>query len=263
MRSSIMENARQDRPLGRYLRTLLAVLVVLAFWTIMHFAIRSAIIPSPWLTAAAFIRNLPILALHLGASLGRIAAAIAVATLLGSAIGLWIGLSRMADELVSPLVYLLYPLPKIAFLPILMLLFGLGNLPKVLLIVMIIIFQYILATRDGVREIPRELFYSVRSLGLSQADFYRHLILPAVLPRIITSLRLSFGVSVSVLFFGESFATDHGIGYYIMNNWLLADYVGMFAGILALSLLGIIIFKLIDMLEKRLCRWVLVSRPHA
>ncbi len=257
-----MSGRNDERAHGGY-QTLLAILAILAFWTILHFALRSAIIPSPWQTGAAFLRILPILSRHLLASLGRIAAAIAAAGSAGSAIGLWTGLSRRADALVSPIVYLLYPVPKIAFLPVLMLLFGLGNLPKVLLIVFIIVFQFVIATRDGVREIPRELYYSVRSLGLGQAGLYRHLILPAVLPRIITSLRITFGVSVSVLFFGESFATENGIGYFIMNAWLLADYVEMFAGILALSLLGLFIFQLIDLLERRFCRWALVSRPAA
>ena len=260
---SRVKSQSRTQPKSRWqsrLRTLQAAVIILAFWTVMHFSVRSAIIPSPWLTAITLVRILPDLGLHLLASLGRITAAIALSAILGSAIGLWTGISRRADELASPLVYLLYPLPKIAFLPILMLLFGLGNLPKILLIVIIIIFQFILAARDGVREIPRELIYSVRSLGLNRAGLYRHLFLPAVLPRVITSLRISFGVSVSVLFFGESFATTYGIGYFIMNSWLMVDYVAMFAGILALSLTGLVVFMLIDLLEGSLCRWVRIGR---
>ena len=113
---------------------------------------------------------------------------------------------------------------------------------------------------DGVREIPAGLFHSVGSLGLSRIDLYRHLILPAVLPRIITAIRISIGVSISVLFFGESFATTYGIGYFIMNSWLMVNYVAMFSGILALSLLGLALFALVDLLEKRTCRWISIGK---
>jgi NitT/TauT family transport system permease protein len=128
------------------------------------------------------------------------------------------------------------------------------------LIVIIIIFQIIVAARDGVKEIPKELFYSVMSLGLNRMQVYRHLVLPSVLPKIITALRISVGVSISVLFFGENFATTYGIGYFIMNSWMMVNYVEMFSGILALSIMGYLIFKFIDMLEDRFCRWIKIGK---
>lgn len=238
-------------------KTLYAFLTVLLFWYLLHFAMGPSTIPSPYKTIVNFIEIFPgTLSLHLLVSLGRISAAIIISLIFGSIIGLWTGMSKKADAFVSPVVYILYPLPKIAFLPILMILLGLGNAPKIMLIVIIIIFQIIIAARDGVQEIPKELFYSVLSLGLSRAELYRHLILPAILPKIITALRISVGVSISILFFGENFATTYGIGYFIMNSWLMVNYVEMFSGILALSILGLILFKLIDLLENRLCAWV-------
>lgn len=244
-------------------KTLYAGLTVLLFWTALHLTIRSAIIPSPWLTLQVTIDILPTLMRHLAVSLGRVLSAVMIAVFLGGAIGLWIGLSNRADQWITPVVYLLYPLPKIAFLPILMILFGLGNAPKIILIVMIIIFQIILAARDGVREISRELIVSVQSLGLGRLDLYRHLVLPAVLPKVITAARISIGVSISVLFFGESFATTYGIGYFIMNSWLMVNYVEMFGGILILSLAGLVLFKLIDLFESHFCRWIRIGKEEA
>ena len=122
----------------------------------------------------------------------------------------------------------------------------------------IIIFPILLAARDGVREIPRELFISVKSLGLNRLQTTRELVLPAVLPKLISALRISIGISISVLFFAENFATTYGLGYFIMNSWAMVDYKEMFAGILALSLLGILIFKLIDRLEKKVCPWIFI-----
>ena len=249
-----------DRPVSR---TLYAVACVLLLWLGLHVALGARLIPSPGQTLIRFFTHFPdVLSRHLLASLIRILAALSASLLAGGAIGLWIGLNRRADQLVTPVVYLLYPLPKIAFLPILMVLFGLGDAPKVFLIFLVVVFQIVIAARDGVREIPQPLFHSVLSLDLSRKDLYRHLVLPAVLPRIMTALRISIGISISVLFFAESFATTYGIGYFIMNSWLLVNYVDMFSGILGLSLLGLGLFSLLDLAERRLCRWTRAGKPE-
>lgn len=231
--------------------------VVLILWYIMHISIKSNIIPGPYETIVTFARLLQgDLLLHVMASLFRITSAVLVSMLIGLPLGLWTGLSKQADAILSPVLYILYPIPKIAFLPVFMLLFGLGDSSKIILIVTIIIFQIMLAARDGVKEIPGELYYSVRSLGLNRLQIYKDLVVPAVLPKIISALRISIGVSIAALFFGENFATTYGIGYFIMNCWIMVDYVQMFAGILALSLMGMLIFKVIDLLERQLCPWI-------
>lgn len=125
-----------------------------------------------------------------------------------------------------------------------------------ILIITIIFFQILLAARDGTKEITKELLDSARSLKLNQRQIYSNVILPAVLPKMISALRISIGISLSTLFFAENYATHYGIGYFIMNSWIMVDYVAMFAGIMAISILGIGIFKLIDLLERKLCPWL-------
>jgi NitT/TauT family transport system permease protein len=246
-----------------YSKTLYGSLIVILFWYMLHLALNSPAIPSPYNTFLNFIKILPELSIHLLVSMGRISSAVIISLVCGSFIGLWIGINEKADGIISPIVYILYPLPKIAFLPVLMLIFGLGNTPKIMLIIIIIIFQFIIAAKDGVREIPKELFYSVISLGLNREQIYIHLIIPAVLPKIITALRISVGVSISVLFFGENFATTYGIGYFIMNSYIMANYVDMFSGILSLSITGLLIFKFIDLLENKFCIWVKIANKKA
>ncbi len=242
-------------------KTLYGACIVLAFWWFLHLVIKSNIIPGPYETFAMFIKLLsgPLL-LHVAASLFRIIAAVLLAMGIGIPLGLWMGLNNKADKLISPIAYILYPIPKIAFLPLFMLIFGLGDSSKIILIITIIIFQIILAVRDGVKEIPHELSLSVKSLGLSRWQTYINLVVPAVLPKIISALRVSIGVSIATLFFGENFATTFGVGYFIMNCWVMADYVQMFAGILALSIMGILIFRAIDVLEKKLCPWLFILK---
>ncbi|WP_338470621.1 ABC transporter permease [Niallia sp. XMNu-256] len=245
----------------RQLRTLYGLLVVLLFWYVLHLLIETSAIPSPFATIGNFIEIFPgELSIHLLVSFLRILVAIVISLIAGTIIGLWIGMSKKADELLSPIVYILYPLPKIAFLPILMILFGLGNTPKIVLIITIVIFQIIVAVRDGVQEIPKELFYSVKSLGVNKLEMYRHLIMPSVLPKIITAIRISVGVSISVLFYGENFATTYGIGYFIMDSWIKVNYVEMFSGILALSIMGFVIFKVIDFIEFKVCGWIRIGK---
>lgn len=238
-------------------RSLYGTLMIFAAWYLLHILLQSAVIPNPVDTVINFIKILPgTLLLHVLASLGRIVVAVLFSLLIGLPLGLWTGMSDRADRLLTPIVYILYPIPKIAFLPVLMILFGLGNTPKIVLIAIIVIFQIIVTTRDGVKELGKEYFYSAKSLGMNRRQLYEHLIIPAVMPKIITALRLTVGTSIAVLFFSENFAARYGIGYFIMNSWVVVNYVEMFSGILALSMMGLLLFKVIDGVENRLCAWM-------
>lgn len=239
-------------------KTIFGSLIVLVLWYLLHVFINSSIIPGPYETIITFGKLMMAgdLSLHIIVSIFRITAAIIISLAVGVPFGLWLGLSTRADALLSPVTYILYPIPKVAFLPLFMMLFGLGNSSKIILIISIIVFQIILTVRDGVKEIPMELHYSVKTLGLNRLQIYRNLVIPAVMPKIISALRVSIGVSIATLFFSENFATTFGIGYFIMNCWVMVDYIQMFAGILAMSIMGIFIFKAIDLMERKLCPWM-------
>ena len=242
-------------------KTLQGLLMILIFWYLVHIVIKSKVVPDPYETFMIFIKLLKgDLALHIGISIVRVITAVAIAMVIAVPLGLWIGSSKKVDSIISPVVYILYTIPKVAFLPVFMLLFGLGDSSKVILLISIIIFQILLATRDGVKEIPVQLHYSIKSLGLNKWGMYRHLIMPAVLPKIISALRISIGVGISVLFFSENFATSYGIGYFIMDKWAILRYKEMFAGIIGISLMGFLIFKGIDLAERKLCPWLFIEK---
>ena len=233
-----------------------ALFLIIAVWYLLYFTIDSAIISSPSAVIKVFLVNfsgeiLP----HLLMSFYRITAAVLISLILGVSLGLLTGMHPEIDKFLAPLIYLLYPIPKIAFLPVFMLLFGLRDLSKIILLIVIVIFQIIVTTRDGVRGIDSKYFASARSLGMDRLDIYQHLVLPAVLPGILTALRITIGTSIAVLFFAENFAVKYGIGYYIMNSWSMVNYAKMYSGIIAVSLLGYFLFKGIDLLEQRFCSW--------
>jgi NitT/TauT family transport system permease protein len=241
-------------------KTLLGSLIVLLMWQVLHILINSRVVPAPTETIVMFFKLLRgDLLIHVGVSFYRIMVSVAISLLIGVPLGLWISLNKIADAVLSPAVYILYPIPKIAFLPVFMILLGLGDGSKLVLIITIIVFPILLAARDGVKEISSQLFESVKSLGLSKTQIFTNLVIPAVLPKIISALRISIGISISALFFSENFATTYGLGYFIMNTWTVVRYVEMFAGILALSLMGLIIFKLIDFMERKLCPWIFIN----
>lgn len=242
-------------------KTLYGGIILISFWYIAHIIINSSTVPGPFETFTAFIRLIgEDMLIHIGASMLRIFAAVAISIIIGVPLGLWIGFSLKADAILSPILYLLYPIPKVAFLPVFFLLFGLGNTSKIILIITIIILQIIIATRDGIKEIPMELIYSVKSLGLKTFGMYKHLILPAALSKIISSLRISVGISISVLFFTENYGTFYGIGYFIMYQWSILRYAELFAGIIGFSLMGFFMFRVIDLVEKKLCPWIFIQK---
>lgn len=235
---------------------LAAAVVFLAVWQGTALLVELPIIPAPLCVlenlSDIFIEHI---AVHGMYSLWRIIAGLCLAIFIGVPLGLCMGYFSGCDRLLAPLVYLTYPIPKIALLPILMLLCGLGELSKIVMIFLIIVFQVIVAVRDGVRSIPRETYYPLYSLGASFSDILVHILLPASMPKFLTAVRVAMATSISVLFFTETFGTKYGMGYFIMDAWLRINYLEMYSGIIVLSFIGMLLFGFIDLLESRLCHW--------
>ncbi|WP_425474354.1 ABC transporter permease [Sporomusa termitida] len=225
-------------------------------WQVVSLAVQLPIIPSPGKVvgnlAAIFMSHIAIHGLY---SLWRILAGVFLAVLVGIPLGLCMGYFPGWDRLLSPIVYLTYPIPKIALLPVVMLLFGLGELAKILMIFLIIVFQVIIAVRDGVKGIPKETYYPLYSLGAGFMDVFREILIPASMPKFLTSLRVAMATAVSVLFFTETFGTQYGMGFFIMDAWLRVNYLEMYSGIVVLSSIGLVLFGTIDYLERKKCSW--------
>jgi len=245
-----------ERRLG-WRATALAVLVLLVGWHLAALLVDKAVLPTPAAALRAFASGLlqGELGRHLWASAGRVLASLLWATALAVPLGLLLGRSSRADRLLAPLIYIIYPVPKIVFLPVVLVLFGLGNLSKVFLIGLIIFFQILVTTRDAARAVAPALVASVRSLGAGEAQVYRHVVFPAALPKILTSLRIGLGTAIAVLFITETVATTSGVGYFLMDAWTRVRYDDLFAGVLAMGLMGFGFYIVLDALERWLCPW--------
>jgi NitT/TauT family transport system permease protein len=236
----------------------LAVLALLALWQVASMLLGQPILPSPLVVSQAFIDELlhGDLLKHTLASLWRVMASTALSIALAVPAGLVLGQSKRLNSLFSPVIYLLYPIPKVVFVPIVLLFFGIGNLPKIIIIFLILFFQILVLVRDQAAGIRSELIQSERSLGAGRRALFRFVYLPASLPAILTALRQSLGTAVAVLYVAELFATRLGLGYYIyLNGSTLFDYPAMYAGIVALSLMGLGLYFGVDWMEARLCPW--------
>jgi NitT/TauT family transport system permease protein len=235
---------------------LLALAFLLLLWQGASLALRTQALPGPASVIMSFVKEMGgALANHFFISTYRVLASLALALVAAVPVGIAMGRIKRADALASPLVYLTYPIPKIAFLPLVLLLFGIGDGSKIFLIAFILFFQILVTTRDAAREIPREHILSMRSLGANRMHKAVHLVLPAVLPSILTSLRIGIGTAIAVLFFVESFATNHGLGFFILDAWSRLDYESMYAGIVGMGLLGVVLYEGVEVLDRTLCRW--------
>lgn len=238
----------------------MAFAILLALWQALSLAINRPILPPPWEVLKAFFLALPgELGRHLLSSLWRVLASITLGIATAAPLGIVIGQSVYLNRLFSPFLYLLYPIPKVVFVPVAILFLGLGDLPKILIIFLIIFFQILVLVRDQAASLRPELILSVRSLGAGRRALFRFVYLPATLPAIFTAIRQSTGTAIAVLYVAELFATRYGLGYYIyITGSTLFDYPAMYAGILAMSLLGLSLYFGVDWLERRVCPWLFV-----
>lgn len=228
----------------------LGILSYLAVWILLYILSNNHAIPSPIVTGIKMWDIKELLGLHIIASSLRIFIALLLAVLVGLPIGILLSMFPKSDRLLSPLLYFLSPLPKVAFLPIFMLFWGLGNFSKILLLFSIIVLQVIILVRDGAKTIPENYQRIMTNFQASIWQQIRYLILPAIFPNILASLRVSIGIALASLFFAENYATDYGLGYLILSAWTKMDYPEMFAGIFCIALLGFILFRVIDSLER-------------
>jgi NitT/TauT family transport system permease protein len=242
-------------------KVLLAALVLLVLWEGVALVVSRPILPQPWIVLMTLATELPrSLGYDFLISLWRVLASMALSVALAVPAGLVLGQSKRLDRLFAPAIYLLFPIPKVVLVPIVLLFLGIGDLPKIVIIFMILFFQILVLVRDQAAGIRPELIHSVRSLGAGRRALFRFVYLPASLPAILTALRQSVGTAVAVLYIAELFATQHGLGYYIyLNGSTLLNYPRMYAGVLAMSVLGLGLYFAIDWLQQRLCPWQLVA----
>jgi len=226
--------------------SLLSVLVLLAVWQAVTAArwIEPLFLPPP---AAVWEKLLRVagegyldatLWQHAVASLARVALALGIAALTAIPLGLWMGLSPAARGVFDPLVEFYRPVPPLAYLPLIVIWFGIGELSKVLLITLAIFAPLVIATSTGVRQVDEGRLRAAQSFGATRWQLLRHVVLPSALPEILTGLRVGLGVGWSTLVAAELVAATRGLGFMVQSaaQFLNTDIVLL--GIFTIALIA-------------------------
>ena len=192
---------------------------------------------------------------HLAASAGRIVLALIAAVSVGIPLGIWIGSNKVVRGLLDPLIEIYRPIPPLAYLPLLVIWFGIGELTKVLLIFLAILAPIIIATAHGIASVSSSRQRAALSLGADQWQLLWHVTLPAALPNILTGLRIGLGAGWSTLVAAELVAATRGLGFMVQSaaSFLVTDVV-----ILGIIVIATIAFALeigLRTLQKRLTPW--------
>lgn len=247
----------------RLLVYLIGSALLLLAWELTSFIIRltssdylANVFPSATVIFGSMMENRAQLSADSLASLFRVVMSLGLAMITAAPLGLIIGHERAANRLLSPMIYITYPIPKIVFLPFLFILLGIGDVAKITLITLVVFFQILLSARDAAQNVPKDYIVSVLSTGVTKLGIYRHVIIPASLPAVLSSARISIGIAIAALYLAETFFTrTDGLGAFIERSLEIHYFPDVYAGILAMGLLGFLLYLLLDLLERALCRW--------
>lgn len=240
---------------NRLLLFIQGFLMLHIIWYLAYLFTNTTVIPNPLMVYKKFPQALSSgIFLHIAYSLRRIAIGLVLSLVVGIIIGISMAYVKKINKLLFPLIYFSYPIPKTALLPVAMLLLGMRDLSKIAIIFLIIVFQVIVSVRDSVNAIDESVYHVLRTTGANTMQIIRHVTIPAILPSLLTDLRISLGTAVSILFFVESYGTKYGMGYYIMDAWSRIQYDEMYLGILIISVVGFLLFSVIDYLGDKLER---------
>ncbi len=195
------------------------------------------------------------LGLQVAMTLYRSLLGFAIAALVGVVLGVGINRSRFMRWLFDPLISVGFPMPKIAFLPIVILWFGFHDLSKLTMIVFDAVFPVVTATVAATATVARELLWSARNLGANEGQVWREVVLPAAFPQIMTGLQVALPIALIVCIVTEMKMGGTGLGGAMMETSRFADSPGVFAGIVEIAVVGYVLVWIMSILRRKLLGW--------
>lgn len=193
---------------------------------------------------------------HMGATLQRVVVGFFMGGIPGLTLGVVLGLFPRMRQIFGPIFSALYPVPKIAILPLILLIFGVGDMSKYVVIAIGVFFLMFFNTLGGVRQTPQIYLDVAHATGASRFQILRQIALPSALPQIFTGLKLSAGTSFIIIAAAEFLGARSGVGFFIWSSWQTFSVTRMFVGIVTISLMGYLTLLIIDVIERRLIPWV-------
>jgi NitT/TauT family transport system permease protein len=232
--------------------------IVGAWWALVV-ATHSIVFPTPWQVVRGVVELVQDGSLwtHIGASLFRVGAGFGLAVLLAVPLGLWMGWVHGAYVTLNPVFQMLRPISPIAWIPIAILWFGVGDVSPIFLIFISSLFPMIVQTTAGVHTIEPRFLRAAANFGVSRRTLFRQVVIPAVLPQIIVGMRIGLGVAWLVVVAAEMIALRSGLGYLIIDSRNAGNrYDLVIAGMIIIGLIGLMLDGFMRMLEGlKVVRW--------
>lgn len=245
--------------LGKVLPPLAVIGVVIAIWWAVVVKTESAIFPTPWavVTGAWELAEDGTLWEHIRASLWRVGMGFGLAALVGIPLGLWMGWVAGAYRSFNPIFQMLRPISPIAWIPVAILWFGVGEVSPIFLIFISSVFPMVVQTTSGVHTIDRRYLRAAANFGVSRTVLFRQVVIPAVLPEIIVGMRIGIGVAWLVVVAAEMIALRSGLGYLIMDSRNAGNrYDLVIAAMIIIGMIGLLLDGLTRLLERlKTVRW--------
>jgi len=240
-------------------------LLLIVAWSLALRHAEATILPGPWAVAKA-IADLAwrgLLFKHIVASLFRVTWGYLAAVTLAIPLGILLGWYGRAERAVSPILQLLRPISPLAWIPLSILWFGIGDMPAIFIVFLGSFFPMCLTTLNAVRNLSATHINVARNFGVRPSQLVKQLILPAILPQIIVGLRLSLGVAWLVVVAGEMIAVSSGLGFLIVDARNAGNrYDQVVAGIVLIGLTGLVLDTMARRLERlRQLRWSHLEEP--
>lgn len=261
-RPSVSGPARRKRWSARWI-SLATIVAMLAVWALTAALglVSPVFLPSPAAVAAKFVSVATegfvdsTLLEHLGVSLARVFAALIASLIVGVPVGIAIGMSTVGRGIFDPLLEFLRPIPPLAYLPLIIIWFGIGEPSKVLVIAIAMLAPIALSAAAGVKGVNRERINAARSLGATRRQVLAHVVLPSALPSILTGLRIALGAGWTTLVAAELIAATQGLGFMIQSaaQFLVTDVVIM--GIFVIAGVAFLLEFAIRRIEAVLVPW--------
>ncbi len=245
--------------LKRIVPSVAVIAILVAVWWLVVFVTQSAIFPTPWQVVMGTVElaHDGTLWTDIGASLMRVAVGFSLAVLIAVPLGLWMGWVAGAFTTLNPLFQILRPISPIAWIPIAILWFGVGNESPIFLIFMSSVFPMVVQTTAGVHSIERRYLRAAQNFGVSRYTLFRQVIIPATLPQIIVGMRIGLGVAWLVVVAAEMIALRSGLGYLIIDSRNAGNrYDLVIGGMIVIGLIGLSLDGLMRLLESlKIVRW--------
>lgn len=227
-----------------------------------HFLINFQTVPAPLVVLAAFIKHLhdAKFYMHIMVSMERITISFALATVVGIVLGVLMGRSKIARDIIIPYIEILRPIPAVAWIPLAILMWPTEESSIIYITFLGALFPIVLNTVHGVEQTPEVLVRAAQSLGAPPLSIFWHVVMPAALPSIATGLAVGMGVSWFSLLAGEIISGQYGIGYFTWNAYSLINYPDIIVGMLVIGGLGTLSTIAVRKLTAPMLSWQRKSR---